>query len=354
MEKKYYDGTKLLSLQDLNGQKPEIYICTTNRTAGKTTYFNKLVFSKFLKGQGKFGLIYRYKDELDDKVSERFFKDIGSLFFPGITVTAARQSKGKYIELFAEGMPGIPGAVSCGYALAINTPDDVKKNSHLFSDINRLIFDEFESESNHYCSREIEKLMSVHTSIARGQGKQIRYVPIYMLGNCISLINPYFVEMGITERLRDDTVFLRGDGFVLEQNFYAGAAKAQLESGFNRALSQNKYLAYQAQNVYLKDNSAFVEKPEGKPRYIGTIRYNGTEYGLKEYAAAGVIYCDNKPDQSFPYKLAVTTEDHNINYVMLKQNETFIKNMRYFFDHGAFRFKDLRCKEAILKMLAYR
>jgi hypothetical protein len=97
-----------------------------------------------------------------------------------------------------------------------------------------------------------------------------------------------------------------------------------------------------------------VEKPDGKGRYLGTIKYEGSEYGLREYAAAGVIYCDNKPDATFPYKLAVTTEDHNINYVMLKQNETFIKNMRYFFDHGAFRFKDLRCKEAILKMLAYR
>jgi hypothetical protein len=354
MEKKYYDGTKLLSLQDLNGRRPEIYMCTTNRTAGKTTYFNKLVFSKWLKGQGKFGLVYRYKDELDGAVADRFFKDIGPLFFPGITVTARSQANGKFIELFAEGMKGIPGAVSCGYAVAINGADDVKKNSHLLSDIDRMVFDEFESETNHYCPREIEKLMSVHTSIARGQGKQIRYVPIYMLGNCISLINPYFVEMGITERLRDDTVFLRGDGFVLEQNFYAGAAKAQLESGFNRALSKNKYLAYQAQNIYLRDNNAFVEKPAGKGRYLGTIKYEGTEYGLREYAAAGVIYCDNKPDSSFPFKLALTTEDHNINYVMLKQNETFIKNMRYFFDHGAFRFKDLKSKEVVLKMLAYR
>lgn len=34
-ETKYYDGTKLLSMTDLNGKKPEIFICTSNRTAGK-------------------------------------------------------------------------------------------------------------------------------------------------------------------------------------------------------------------------------------------------------------------------------------------------------------------------------
>ena len=37
----YYDGTKLLSMQDMNGNKPEIYISTSNRSAGKTTYFNR-------------------------------------------------------------------------------------------------------------------------------------------------------------------------------------------------------------------------------------------------------------------------------------------------------------------------
>ena len=39
----YYDGAKLLSMKDINGQQPEIYICTTNRTGGKTTYFNRLM-----------------------------------------------------------------------------------------------------------------------------------------------------------------------------------------------------------------------------------------------------------------------------------------------------------------------
>ena len=56
----YYDGTKLLSLKDLNGNDPEIFIVTTNRTGGKTTYFNRWAVNRFLKGKGKFGLIYRY------------------------------------------------------------------------------------------------------------------------------------------------------------------------------------------------------------------------------------------------------------------------------------------------------
>ena len=77
---KFYDGTKLLSLKDINGKVPEIFMCTTNRSGGKTTYFNRLLVNRYLKKGEKFCLIYRYKDELDG-VSEKFFGEIKSLFF---------------------------------------------------------------------------------------------------------------------------------------------------------------------------------------------------------------------------------------------------------------------------------
>ena len=341
----YYDGTKLLSMLDLNGKKPEIYMCTTNRTGGKTTYFGRLCVNRFLDKGEKFGLIYRYNYELDD-VADKFFKDLKSLFFPDKTMTSKRRAKGIFQELFLND-------ISCGYAIALNSSDSIKKYSHLFSDITRMIFDEFQSESNHYCSDEIGKFLSVHTSIARGQGEQVRYVPVFMLANQVSIINPYYVAMGICNRLNAETKFLRGDGYVLEQGFIKSASDSQKESGFNRAFKENTYVAYSSENVYLNDNYSFIEKPAGKSRYICTLKYKGNDFGVKEFAESGFIYCDDKPDSSFPMKITVTTEDHAINYVMLKRNDFFLSNLRYLFERGCFRFKDMRCKEAILNALSY-
>lgn len=342
---KYYDGTKLLSMLDLNGNKPEIYLCTTNRTGGKTTYFARLCVNRFFDKKEKFCLVYRYNYELDD-CAEKFYKDISGLFFNGTNMTSKRRAAGIFHELFIDD-------VACGYAVSLNSADQLKKYSHLFSDVKRMMFDEFQSETNHYCADEIRKFVSVHTSIARGQGEQIRYVPVYMCANPVSIINPYYVEMGISNRLKDDTKFLRGDGFVLEQGFVESASIAQKESGFNRAFAKNAYVAYSSECVYLNDNKAFVEKPTGVGRYLATLRYKGTDYGIREYAESGVIYCDDRPDTSFGMKLTVTTADHEINYVMLKRNSFFLTNMRYFFEQGCFRFKDLRCKEAVLKALSY-
>ena len=341
----YYDGTKLLSLYDINGKKPEIYMCTTNRTGGKTTYFRRREINLFKKKKIKFCELYRYAYELDD-IADKIFKDIGTLFFQGDELISKRRARGIYHELFLNDEP-------CGYAIAINNADQIKKVSHLLTDTGHIFFDEFQSETNHYCPNEIQKLLSIHTSIARGQGQQTRYVPVVMCGNAVSLLNPYFVELGISTRLKDDTKFLRGDGFVLEQGYIQSAADAIKSSGFNRAFAKNKYVEYSAQNVYLNDSRTFIEKPSGNSRYLATLRYDGKDYAIREFADAGIIYCDDRIDSSALYKITVTTNDHAINYVMLRKNDFFLTNMRYFFEQGCFRFKDMQCKDAVLKALSY-
>lgn len=341
----YYDGSKLLSMLDINNEKPEIYICTSNRSAGKTTFFGRLCVNKFLKSGSKFMLIYRFNYELDD-CADKFFKDLSGLYFKDKTMSSKRRASGIFHELFINDE-------SCGYAISLNSADQLKKYSHLFSDVERMLFDEFQSETNHYCNDEIKKFISIHTSVSRGQGEQVRKVDVYMLSNPVSLINPYYVELGISERLKSETKFLRGNGFVLEQGFNKSASEAQKSSAFNKAFSKNIYTAYSSECIYLNDNKTFIEKPNGIGRYLCTIRYNGVDYGVREYANEGIIYVDDKCDYTFKIKITVTTEDHQVNYVMLKRNDIFLTNLRYYFERGCFRFKDLQCKEAILKSLSY-
>lgn len=349
----YYDGTKLLSLQDLDGDKPEIYMVTTNRTGGKTTYFGRMCVRRFLEKGEKFGLIYRYNYELDS-IADKFFKDIGSLFFKGYTMRSERRASGIFHELFlVSPNDGDGEGVSCGYAISLNSADQIKKYSHFFSDIQRMIFDEFQSETNHYCPDEIKKFQSVHTSVARGNGEQYRYVPVFMLSNPVSIINPYYVAMEISARLKTDTKYLRGNGWVLEQGYVASASNAQKSSGFYKAFAKTDYAGYSAEGVYLNDNKAFIGKPEGVGKYVATISYKGGNYAIREFMDSGIIYCDDHYDSTFPMRVAVTTDDHEVNYVMLRSNSIFVANMRYYFERGCFRFKDLRCKEAIMTLVSY-
>ena len=121
----YYDGTKLLSLLDLDGEVPEIYMATTNRTGGKTVYFSRLLINRFKKKGEKFAVLYRYKYELDS-VADKFFKDVNGLFFPGDIMTSKARAKGVYHDIYLNDE-------HCGYALAINCSEQIKRNSHLLS-----------------------------------------------------------------------------------------------------------------------------------------------------------------------------------------------------------------------------
>ncbi|MCQ2740213.1 MAG: phage DNA encapsidation protein [bacterium] len=352
MKQEFYDGTKILSMKDSNGKQPEVYIITTNRTAGKTTWFGRWFVKRFFEHNEKFCLLYRYSYEVAD-VANKFFNEIGRLFFPGWQMVGENRGRGIYQELFlvsANDEQKIP----CGYALAINSADNIKKFSHVFADVERILFDEFQTESGRYADNEVQKFISIHTSIARGGGKMVRYVPVFMLSNAVSIINPYFVYLGITTRLKASTKFLKGDGFILENGFNKTASESQKLSAFNRAFSNSEYVKYSSENTYLNDNNAFIEKPAGRGKYIATIKYNGKNYSIWEFAENGIIYCDNTVDNSFPLKLSVGVNEHEINYIILSKNDFLISQLRFYFERGAVRFKDLLSKDAFLTLISYK
>lgn len=341
----FYDGTKLLSMRDIDGNQPEIYLTTGNRSIGKTTWFNRYCVKDFKNKGKKFCLVYRWNYELSD-CADKFFKDIQRLFFPQDTMTEKRRANGIFVELFLN-------EVSCGYCITLNNADSLKKFSHLLSDVDKMIFDEFQSENDHYCPNEINKLLSIHTSIARGNGEQVRRVPLYMLSNKVSLINPYFLSLGISDRLHDDTKYLKGKGFVMEQTYIESAAELQLASGFNKAFANEDYIAYAAQNVYLNDSNAFIDKPQGKSVYIATLKDGGHEYSIRFYNKVGLYYIDKGIDNDYKVKLSFDASSHDASYIMVGVANPYVTMLRNVFERGLLRFRNQECKSAFFNMLKY-
>ncbi len=342
---KYYDGTKLLSLMDINGNKPEIYICTTNRSGGKTTWFNRYLVKRFINHGEKFMLLYRYKYQLGG-CDARFFKSIGELFFKGHELKSVAMGNGMFHELYFDKKP-------CGYAVAINSAYKLKDYSHFFSDTSRMFFDEFQSAGDEYCADEVSKFRSLHTSVARGQGEQSKYVPVIMSANNVTSYNPYYTAMGISQRLRPESNFIKGAGWVLEQGWVESAAKAQEYSAFNQAFGDDKMNKYLQTKAYLEDNLSFIEQPTGFNRYVGTIKYNGNNYALREYPETGILYCDDKVDSTYKTKFSITVDDHDVDYNMLSMYRNMVLLLRSYYDLGKCRFKNLACKNAVQAAIGY-
>lgn len=344
---KYYDCNYLLTLKDKNGNLPDIYITDGNRTAGKTVSFKKRLVDTFLKSKtdvNQFYMIYRYKTDMQS-LSESFFTDIRRLFYQGHEMTEKKLFDGAVVMLSLDGKP-------CGYCLPLSLSAKIKRMSSIFVTVAHGFFDEYQDENNTYLPNEIDKLMSIHTSIARGDGKQSRRVPLYMASNTVSMLNPYYQALGINKMLKRDTKILRGDGWVYERTYNENAAQAFTGSAFNRAFASSKYFGHAAENVYLNDNDALIARPSGANEYMLSIRYNNVWYSVRKYNTC--IYVSEGADETFPRRVCFNyTDVIDDRAVMINSSNYIILTLRTYFHRGLMRFENLQCKNMMFDMLSF-
>lgn len=325
---KYYNGDKIRTILDRNGELPEIVIVEGNRSAGKTVNFNNYVFQQFLKHGKKFGLLYRYKYEISE-ISNKFFKDIKAIYNYSGEFTEKSKSYGSYHELYYNGK-------SCGYAFAINSAEQIKKQSHEFSDIDYILFDEFQSEYNSYASNEINKFISIHTSIARGQGKQHRFVRVFMLSNPNDINNPYYNAWGISKKmLLNGSKFIRGNGYVLERNFNEAAVAAMKQSGFLNAFYNSVYYkTLTKNNSYLQNNDDLIlpDYNLSKFRYYFTIKHNQKLFGVWENGE--LIIITENVNYEFPRRYVLTRDNITTDSRFILINPKLVTILRNYFDNA--------------------
>ncbi|MCM1511466.1 MAG: phage DNA encapsidation protein [Clostridium sp.] len=351
---RFYDGTALENKLDLNGEKPLFLICVGNRSGGKTTYWTKRVIDNYFERGEEFVFVYRYGYELDGVV-EKIFGNVHSLFYQSFEMTYEKLGKGTVMQLKIGPVDEDKKLYrKCGYAICLNRTDAVKKYSQVFQKVHWIIFDEFQTEDDQYLSDEPGKLVSAYTSIARGGGFMSRPVQLVMISNPTSILNPYYHYLGIADRLREDTKYIRGDNFVFEQLFNKDAADAQASNSVIKAFSKVAYTTYLTQLKYLNDNKAFLEKPSGRGMYLMTAYYDGDSYGILTYPEDGVYYVSNKVDQTCQNKIAVSVRDHNEATMMIGAAPIMVMAMRKAFNKGQFRFKNAKCREMILNLLTIR
>lgn len=340
----YYNGTKVLSMKDLDGLSPEIIIVETNRTAGKTHFFGKMLLNNFIRKNKKFALLLRYKNQLDG-CGEKFFKDVMQNKFPDKKLWTKMDRSHIFSNLFFENK-------HCGYGIALSSARQIKEISSNFIDVEDMLLDEMQPIDFKYVKNEVHNLQSIHTSIARGYGKQTRFVRVIMLSNAVSLLNPYYVQLGISQRLRKDTKFMRGRGWILERTLNESAAKAMEESRFNIAFGSNKMSRHEIENNYMDDN-AFIVKMSGSFTYLCTLMYAGKYFSVKFFSKETFMYCDHNYDIDFPKKFTVDLNSFIDGDFAFDPANPFKTTLRHYYYNGGVRCSSLLAKECLLAFISY-
>lgn len=352
-DNKYYSNERLLNTLDRNGEKPELYmVCSRVRGPGKTYSFSKKLMTDFMERGEKFVLLCRTQGMLGG-IAEGVFKSYVNNEMPNTRVTEVIQMSRTYSNvILVEKAEGSDDEIKkhIGYVIPLSASDKIKLISSTFVDASQGYFDEFQPEDRHtYLNNEVDKFLSIHGSLARGGGEQRRYFPFYFASNSIDLVNPYFSQLGLTNKIQNNTRFYKGDGFVYEFAENNALAEKHKESAMSRAFNKNKSIDYN-DGGWLLNNNAFIAKPDnwGRANYMCTLVNEHGEFAIKWYSEVQWFFVDRNVDKSCALRYSMVV-DGELNIPFIK-SDGICRTLRKAVEGGRIRFKDQSCKRVIMDL----
>lgn len=338
----YYDLNALLRKKDINGKEPTKYIITNNRSAGKTTVVLMHFVDEWMTDNNRqFCLIYRtaYEKKAAHMILEEPCRFCG---IEDVEVGIKNIVDTIIYQIFINEKPA-------GYSISLAQADKLKKYSSIFAKVENALFDEYQLERGKYLKHEVADLTSVLMTVSRGGGKQSRPIKFFMCGNDISVLNPHLIELGIPSRLRPDTNFLRGDGWIADFRINESAKEAIESNDLFKGLSAD-YVKGMTAGKFLKNFDKFICKPKGNSRYFLTIVFRGKYYGVR-YFEDNFIYVTTKYDASFKRVVTNQIDDFGDDMEFIDRVHPSFKLLMEFFNRGVLRFDSHETEEAMFSFL---
>lgn len=180
---------KYVSIKPLLKLPWEYAILLGERSNGKSFSVKEHVLKNFRDTGGRFIYLRRYQIETKPAYVEGYFRDapVSQIFDNYETITAYRG--GIYLSHYNEETGKDERGDLIGYSGYLSNESHYKSQN--YNDVTDIVFEEFVTNEG-YLYREVEKLLSFVSTCARR-----RRIRVWMIGNTISRLCPYFSEFGL-------------------------------------------------------------------------------------------------------------------------------------------------------------
>ena len=287
----YYNYDRIRSYNAL------LNILIGSRGVGKTFGASELVTRDFINKKRQFVYLRRYKTELS-KSMKKFFSAL------------IKEEKFPEHRLEVRGNTFIIDEEVAGYGMTLSTAQQLKSSN--FPDVYYIIFDEFliEEGQGHYLKNEVMAFLGLVETIAR-----TRDVKVFMLGNAVSEVNPYFMFFDLTLPYNNDIKLFKNNLILLQYINNTSYIEAKKQTKFGQLIEGTDYEDYAVNNKFLDDTKDFIEHKTGQSKFSFSFIYKGNRYGVWIDYNNGKIYVSNDfIDNGFVF--ATTTDDHKPNTLL--------------------------------------
>ena len=176
----------------------DINIIFGARSDGKSYQLkHKRGVEKYLKTGRRFILLFRLRENITNNLIEQYFQDVDVDKLTNGAYNCITMYRGAlYLSVFNVDTNKVEKrGDKIGYVRALSIEQNYAGGSYL--DVDDIIFEEFVSRTN-YLSNEPDKLMNFYCTVDRKRGT----TKLWLAGNSISKVCPYFYEWGIDKVLR--------------------------------------------------------------------------------------------------------------------------------------------------------
>lgn len=192
-KKNYVQASKLGKI----AQNANYIVCLGERANGKSYAVKELVLKKCFETGSEFTYLRRFELDAKDSVAVHYFGDCPvSAITNGKYSTIDVYRKTIYFANVSEDTGKIIRGQKIGYVHALSGAEHIKSLS--FPKVDTIIFEELISMDGNYLFSEPDKLQHYISSVFRHKtdGK------VFMVGNTISRICPYYREWGLEQGLK--------------------------------------------------------------------------------------------------------------------------------------------------------
>ena len=323
------------SLQRVLSFNALINIIIGERGVGKSFSCKKHVINRFLKKGEEFVYLRRYKTELKSSVPHFFDDIIEKKIFP----EAKFKVKGNTFYINDK---------VAGYALPLSTANILKSTS--FANVKTIIFDEFIIDKGcyRYLLNEIETFLDIIETIAR-----LRDIKVFLLGNAISITNPYFTYFNLSLPYNSDVALFKEGSILVNYIKNENYREVKKASRFGKLIEGTEYGKYAIDNEFLRDSKSFIKKKDKSSKFYFILILNGQYYGVWNDYKNGFMYISEDYDPNCPVRYALNTKDHTEASILIRvRNSPLIKSVIDHYRLARLCFENQRTKNIVIEELS--
>lgn len=313
------------------------------RGVGKSYGAKKFIINHYKKTGKQTVYLRRYNKELQEALMKKsipiFFDQIKDEF-PNDKLTNSKELLYYNKEV-------------CGYAVALSTSNILKSST--FENVDTIIYDEFiiDKGTYHYLQNEVTAFFEIIETIFR-----LRNGRVLLLGNAISITNPYFIELNLSLPYNSEyKIFKKDDkGNPLLTVYYGKNLKyreAKKSTRFGQLIDGTKYGKYAIDNEFLRDSKAFLGKKSKDAKFFFILKLNNKNIGIWIDYKQTKMYLSYDYDPNCPIIFSINSEDHDEHTILIRtRTSSFFQSIIDYYRSANLYFENQQLKNQIMTVLA--